>query len=554
MQDQAGPAGGAVVLPSMGVEVRFGASAVSEKMPYPPSSNIVQVNLSNGTTRVVRPLALPGGTDALRAIIEHSLTSKKKQGGQAVHAQLTKSQHVTRAGHLDTGRGRRKDPMCSGGMCCGTMKNAFLYAQRLSPAEMALGDIGETPGHWACAHGNLSALELLEAHGADLAARSTRLNRSVGRSGVVGWSLGWHQGRVDTLIFIARNPSKFEFSAMHYAAATGNVELLTLLLDEGFSADMEFLRGGDLGRAAAFWDVGDDRPVVGEALVHTAAANWQLEILELLYRRGANMNAKDATGITVDRTVAVNRSNPRSSNATMAAIAVGGTTAAYDDVKQFVEDCQWEATAKELRKDSAQAAIAMGLTPNEQLWDAPINARDPESMDSRSGDQRLLGVSSPHDRVARGDDSNQAEWEWMDDDGSWQRYDDLARRLLEGAFSGRSPGVDLGGQHSWYVDFSSMSQKNTASRGATRQVRRLAAEDAATTSCAAGVGLKWDDPREVGSQDAGASMWEKDIVTMFGAERFEEPSPQVRGRYSCRCRYFRRHCGRCRCQCRRRRR
>ena len=36
-------------------EVRFGANAISRKMPTPPASGMVQVNLQNENTRVVEP-------------------------------------------------------------------------------------------------------------------------------------------------------------------------------------------------------------------------------------------------------------------------------------------------------------------------------------------------------------------------------------------------------------------------------------------------------------------------------------------------------------------
>jgi hypothetical protein len=229
---------GTVVLQSLGVEVRFGANAVSEKMPYPPPSNMIQVTLTNGATRVVRPNSRPQGTETLRTIIEAGGGSAK--AGPPAATRLKKPCYVTRAGLLDTRRGRRKDPKCSGGMCCGTVRNVAKYAARLAPAEKALGDVGDTPGHWACAHGNLGALELLVANGADLTARTARLGRSVGQSGAVGWSLGWHKGRGDMLVFMAHNVAQFDFSILHYAAATGDTQMLTLLLDEGVPVDLAF--------------------------------------------------------------------------------------------------------------------------------------------------------------------------------------------------------------------------------------------------------------------------------------------------------------------------
>ena len=38
-------------------EVRFGDNAVSERVPTPPSTRMIQVNLDSGATRVVRRIA-----------------------------------------------------------------------------------------------------------------------------------------------------------------------------------------------------------------------------------------------------------------------------------------------------------------------------------------------------------------------------------------------------------------------------------------------------------------------------------------------------------------
>ena len=59
--------------------VRFGTAAVSERLQTPPPSAIIQVTLSNGLTRVVRPSDArrdPKST-ALQTILDTPVTGKK---------------------------------------------------------------------------------------------------------------------------------------------------------------------------------------------------------------------------------------------------------------------------------------------------------------------------------------------------------------------------------------------------------------------------------------------------------------------------------------------
>ena len=44
-------------------EVRFGDNARSERMPRPPSTKIIQVNVASGATRIVRRIASPRGSN-----------------------------------------------------------------------------------------------------------------------------------------------------------------------------------------------------------------------------------------------------------------------------------------------------------------------------------------------------------------------------------------------------------------------------------------------------------------------------------------------------------
>ena len=45
-------------------EVRFGDNARSERMPRPPSTKIIQVNVASGATRIVRRIASPRGSNS----------------------------------------------------------------------------------------------------------------------------------------------------------------------------------------------------------------------------------------------------------------------------------------------------------------------------------------------------------------------------------------------------------------------------------------------------------------------------------------------------------
>ena len=45
-------------------EIRFGDSARSKKMPRPPSTKIIQVNVASGATRIVRRIASPRGSNS----------------------------------------------------------------------------------------------------------------------------------------------------------------------------------------------------------------------------------------------------------------------------------------------------------------------------------------------------------------------------------------------------------------------------------------------------------------------------------------------------------
>ncbi len=45
---------GVVRLTELPHEVRWGAAAVSKRLPTPPSTGMIQVNVDNGNTRVVR--------------------------------------------------------------------------------------------------------------------------------------------------------------------------------------------------------------------------------------------------------------------------------------------------------------------------------------------------------------------------------------------------------------------------------------------------------------------------------------------------------------------
>ena len=50
----AAPAGGRAALPGIPFEIRWGSQAHSSKLPTPPQTGMVQVNLNSGNTRVVR--------------------------------------------------------------------------------------------------------------------------------------------------------------------------------------------------------------------------------------------------------------------------------------------------------------------------------------------------------------------------------------------------------------------------------------------------------------------------------------------------------------------
>jgi hypothetical protein len=74
------------------------------------------------------------------------------------------------------------------------------------------------------------------------------------------------------------------------------------------------------------------------------------------------------------------------------------------------QDLSYEQLCALQRKDAAEAARNLGLTPNEALWSCPLNRRNASSMDSRSGEQQRLGSHEPLEESGSDDDAACQEW------------------------------------------------------------------------------------------------------------------------------------------------
>ena len=347
---------GRVELPGLQVEVRFGDSAVSGRMVASPPSGMIQVTTANDVARVVRPVeAGPGGgNEEIRKGTPRSLRQLLADGAPPNTVLQNRRLKVSLDGV--------PQPRGTFGCCAtGGSVDADLprgLRRRAGPqglrekASKILAAPGTTAAHWAAAHGNLDALEILEAAGANLAATTSttggRRGHSVGEACLAGFLAGWHGQHCDTFLFAARNAERLGFSIAHAVAEQGNVGQLTFLLDEGVPVDLE----------SSSWSAR-----AGEGtLMHAATAGKQLETLSLLTARGADLEPHSASLLKL----------------------AGGQA----ELTKFIEDKVYEQACARQRNEAADAARAMGLTPNDELWTCPLNRRDPASMDARSAAQR----------------------------------------------------------------------------------------------------------------------------------------------------------------------
>lgn len=213
----------------------------------------------------------------------------------------------------------------------------------------ALDDEGSSPLHLAATGGRLTAMEILFASGADVSVGNDagnsplHLAASYGRTQAVSMLLGKgadkdaarHDGEtammcaargrclavVEILIDAGANVnirSAAGRSALHHAAGDGNNEIVGALLRNGADKDVRTNSGSTpLMRAAAVYNPNPDRrghlsvfetlmaadadlnyvnTVDGSSLLHHAAVGGKGEIISLVLRKGADIDALDNKG------------------------------------------------------------------------------------------------------------------------------------------------------------------------------------------------------------------------------------------------------------------
>lgn len=146
---------------------------------------------------------------------------------------------------------------------------------------------GATALHRAAEAGQKNTVKRLLEHGADIEAHDSKGHRAIHRATIGG-------GTETVLLLLDQGANVSEAidgrTALHFAAETGNEEIITALLQAGGGVDTES------------YDVGEDnwqkKFFAGRTPLHWAAQNGHLVVAQVLLEHGARVNALNSTSRT----------------------------------------------------------------------------------------------------------------------------------------------------------------------------------------------------------------------------------------------------------------